>query len=382
LSGETLIVNPSPQAQSIPGSRIRVVFHPGALADLGVLAKDEGARRVLLVSDPGIVEAGHVERAMRSLYQAGIVARLHDGVGENPTTDHVNRGLAIARKFEVDFIIGLGGGSSMDCAKGINFLLTNGGQMKDYRGVNKATRPMLPLIAIPTTAGTGSEAQSAALITDPETHAKMICWDEKAAARVAILDPELTATVPHKVAAATGIDAVSHAVETAGTTKRNEASRALSTEAWRLLSGAFARSLEDRWEAAAGVRMLLGAHLAGCAIENSLLGAAHACANPLTARYTVVHGHAVGVMLPHVVRFNSSNGQRPYSDLSEDPEGLARRLSELLAAGEIPARLREYGVRESSLDDMADMASRQWTATFNPRKVGVGELRAIYESAM
>jgi alcohol dehydrogenase len=376
------MIHPSPALQSVPGSRIRVVFHPGALADLGAIAKAEGARRALLVSDPGIVEAGHVERAMRALYQAGIVARLFDGVHENPTTDHVNRGLLIARKFEVDFIIGLGGGSSMDCAKGINFLLTNGGRMKDYWGVNKAEKPMLPLIAIPTTAGTGSEAQSAALITDPETHAKMACWDEKAAARVAILDPELTATQPRKVAAATGIDAISHAVETAGTTKRNGASRALSKEAWRLLSGSFARSLQDPSDAAAREQMLLGAHLAGCAIENSMLGAAHACANPLTARYNVVHGHAVGVMLPHVVRFNSSNGQRPYSDLSEDPEQLARRLTELLAAGEIPARLREYGVRESSLDDMADMASKQWTATFNPRKVGVGELRAIYEAAM
>jgi alcohol dehydrogenase len=376
------MINPSPALQSVPGSRVRVVFHPGAVADLGAIARAEGASRALLVSDPGIVEAGHVERAMRSLYHAGIVTRLHDGVAENPTTDHVNRGLVIARKFEVDFIIGLGGGSSMDCAKGINFLLSNGGQMKDYWGVNKATKAMLPLIAVPTTAGTGSEAQSAALITDPETHAKMACWDEKAAARVAILDPDLTATVPRKVAAATGIDAISHAVETAGCTKRNETSRSLSKEAWRLLSGAFARSLSDPKDAAAREQMLLGAHLAGAAIENSMLGAAHACANPLTARYNVVHGHAVGVMLPHVVRFNSANGQRPYADLAEDAEELARRLGELLAAGEIPDRLRDHGVKESSLDDMADMASKQWTATFNPRKVGVSELRAIYASAM
>src|SRR3954453_13396316 len=149
------MIRPAPAPQSIPGSRIRVVFHSGAVADLGAIAKAEGASRVLLVSDPGIVEAGHVERAMRSLYHAGIVARLFDGVGENPTVDHVNRGLAIAQKFDVNFIIGLGGGSSMDCAKGVNFLLTNGGGMADYWGVNKAREAMLPLIAIPTTAGTG-----------------------------------------------------------------------------------------------------------------------------------------------------------------------------------------------------------------------------------
>ncbi|HEY7117490.1 MAG TPA: iron-containing alcohol dehydrogenase [Tepidisphaeraceae bacterium] len=376
------MIHPSPAPQFLPGSRIRVLFQPGGLAQLGDIAKAEGATRALLVSDPGIVQAGHVERAMRSLYQAGVITRLFDGVAENPTTVHVDRGLAIARKFDIDFIIGLGGGSSMDCAKGINFLLTNGGQIADYWGVNKAIQPMLPLIAIPTTAGTGSEAQSAALITDPQTHMKKACWDEKAAARVAILDPDLTATQPRTVAAATGIDAISHAVETAGTTKRNDASRALSKEAWRLLSASFARSLEDPADAKAREQMLLGAHLAGCAIENSMLGAAHACANPLTARYNVVHGHAVGVMLPHVVRFNSSNGQRPYADLSESPEALARQLTDLLAAADIPATLRQHGVKDSSLDDMADMASKQWTATFNPRKVGPSELRRLYELAM
>src|SRR3954469_15951361 len=237
------MIRPAPAPQTIFGSRIRVIFHPGAVADLGAIAKAEGARRALLVSDPGIVEAGHVERAMRSLYHAGIVTRLYHGVVEHPTTAHVARRLAVEQKFAVDFIIGLGGGSSMDCAKGVNFLLTNGGQVKDYWGVNKATKPLLPLIAIPTTAGTGSEAQSAALITDPATHAKMACWDEKAAARIAILDPDLTATQPRSVAAATGIDAISHAVETAGSTKRNDVSRAFSKAAWDLLSNAFPKAM-------------------------------------------------------------------------------------------------------------------------------------------
>jgi alcohol dehydrogenase len=376
------MLHPSPAVQSLPGSRIGVLFQSGGLAQLGSLAKSEGATRALLVTDPGIVEAGHVERAMRSLYHAGIVTRLYDGVGENPTSEHVARGLAIAKKFEVNFIIGLGGGSSMDCAKGVNFLLTNGGKIEDYWGVNKATQPMLPLIAVPTTAGTGSEAQSAALITDPVTHNKMACWDEKAAARIAILDADLTATAPRKVAAATGIDAISHAVESAGSTKRNDVSRAFSREAWRLLSGAFARSLQDPTDATGRANMLLGSHLAGCAIENAMLGAAHACANPLTARYNIVHGHAVGIMLPHVVRYNSQNGHPPYGDLASDPQALAAQLTQFLAAAEIPPTLRAHGVMESSLDDMADMAAKQWTATFNPRKVGAAELRSIYESAM
>jgi alcohol dehydrogenase len=376
------MIHPAPAPQSLPGSRIRVLFNPGALSALGPLAKSEGASRALLVTDPGIVDAGHVERAMRSLYHAGIVTRLYDGVGENPTTDHVHRGLALARKFDVNFIIGLGGGSSMDCAKGVNFLLTNGGRIQDYWGVNKAANPMLPLIAIPTTAGTGSEAQSAALITDPETHAKMACWDEKAAAKIAILDPDLTATQPRKVAAATGIDAISHAVETAASTRRNDTSRAFSKAAWDLLSAAFAHSLQDPADAAAREKMLLGAHLAGCAIENSMLGAAHACANPLTARYNIVHGHAVGVMLPHVVQYNSSNGHHPYSDLDPNPTALAARLTDFLTAAQIPPTLAAMSVDPATLPTLATQAAQQWTATFNPRKVGPEELLAIYQSAL
>jgi alcohol dehydrogenase len=376
------IIRPSPDLQSLPGSRVHVLFQPGGLAQLGELCRENGASRALLVTDPGIVEAGHVERAMRSLYKAGVVTRLYDGVGENPTTDHVHRGLALARKFEVDFVIGLGGGSSMDCAKGVNFLLTNGGRMQDYWGVNKAAKPLLPLIAIPTTAGTGSEAQSAALITDPETHAKMACWDEKAAAKIAILDAELTATQPRKVAAATGIDAISHAVETAGCTKRTDASRAFSKAAWGLLSAAFVRSLEDPADAQAREKMLLGAHLAGCAIENSMLGAAHACANPLTAAFGIVHGHAVGVMLPHVVRYNSANGQLPYADLEPNPETLAARLTSLLTAGHIPDTLRGMSVDPAALPDLAGQAAKQWTAAFNPRKVGPAELAEIYRAAL
>ena len=149
-----------------------------------------GARRVLVVSDPGIVAAGHTERGLAALRRAGIETHLFDGVAENPTTENVEAGLALARRYDPELLVGLGGGSSMDCAKGINFLVTNGGRMQDYWGVGKATRPMLPMIAVPTTAGTGSETQSFALISDAKTHVKMACGDKKASFRVALLDPD------------------------------------------------------------------------------------------------------------------------------------------------------------------------------------------------
>jgi alcohol dehydrogenase len=368
--------------QSIPGSRVRVVFGPGNLGRIGDIAKAQGGTRVLLVTDPGVRDAGHVERAVRALYKAGLPVRVFDEVGENPTTIHVGKGVIAARPFEPDLIIGLGGGSSMDCGKGINFLLTNGGRMQDYWGTAKAEKPLLPLIAIPTTAGTGSDAQSYALITDPDTHQKMACGDAKALPRVALLDPELTATQPAKVAAATAIDAVAHAVESSGSTKRNDASRPLSLEAWRRLDGGFEHALRDPGDVEARQRMLLGAHLAGAAIENSMLGAAHALANPLTGLCGVVHGHAVGMMLPHVIRFNSAAGDRPYEDLVADPEVLALRIDALLVAGDLPRTLAQVDVPESKLPELAKMAATQWTASFNPRPVGEDELLAIYRMAL
>jgi alcohol dehydrogenase len=370
---------------SLPGSDVRVLFASGALEHLPSVVRSLSAARVLLVTDPGIKSAGHVDRAVRALYRSDLVVRVFDHADENPTIRTVHEGLKLAIPFKPDLIVGLGGGSSMDTAKGINFLLTNGGRMQDYWGTNKANKPMLPMVAIPTTTGTGSEAQSYALITDPETHQKMACGDEKALPRVAILDPDLTATQPPKVAAATGIDAITHAVETAATTKRNDTSRRFSVEAWRLLDSSFEAILDPESRtlnpAQARSNMLLGAHLAGCAIQNSMLGAAHATANPLTAHFGTTHGHAVGLMMPHVVRFNSSNGSNPYSDLDADPERLARRLERLLDAAGVPRHIRDLGVPESALPQLAATAASQWTANFNPRPVSEAELLEIYRLA-
>src|SRR5262249_43397813 len=158
-------------------------------------------------------KAGHTDRCRNSLQEAGLTVAVFDDVTPNPTTEDVERGLAAAKAAGIDFFVAVGGGSAMDCAKGINFLYTNGGRVQDYWGIGKATKPLLPFIAIPTTAGTGSEAQSYALIADAHSHMKMACGDKKAACRVAILDPDLTLSMPAGVTAATGIDAISHAVE-------------------------------------------------------------------------------------------------------------------------------------------------------------------------
>lgn len=376
------------------GSRTRVAQGAGSVKRLGELAKQLGAQRVLLVTDPGIIAAGHAARAQESLKTAGLEVTLFDRAKENPTTRCVEACVAVAEEADVDTIIGLGGGSSMDTAKGCNFILTNGGRIQDYWGVGKATRPMLPFIAVPTTAGTGSEMQSAALIADEQTHQKMACLDPKCAAGIAILDPELTLSQPPRVAACTGIDAIAHAVETAVTTKRNALSQKLSHAAFQLCITAFPNVLTQPDNLDARARMQIGAALAGAAIENSMLGAAHAAANPLTAHFDIVHGHAVGLMLPHVVRFN---GYEPAvrtayealaKSIGEELAGtdclnaLAERMAALLELANLPRSLTACGVERGAIPMLAQEAAQQWTAKFNPRPTAREDFLGLYEAAL
>jgi alcohol dehydrogenase len=369
-------------------NRTRVVFGEGAIARLGELARELGFARTLLVADRGMAAAGYVERAAQLLQAAGIAAVPFHEFGENPDTRMVENGRAFAADHRVDSIVALGGGSSLDAAKGINFLLTQGGAMQDYRGFGNATRPMLPGIGIPTTAGTGSEAQSYAIISDAGTHEKMACGDPKAAFRVAILDPELTLSQPERVTAISGYDAISHAVESYVTTRRNPLSAMYAREAWRLLAPNYERVLAEPADRAARAAMLLGAHLAGTAIELSMLGAAHACANPLTARFGTTHAVAVSLMLPHVIRWNGEVVGSLYADLlpaqSSDGDAagaMARHIERLASAAGLPRDLQSLGIPTAAFADLAQDASSQMTGRFNPRPLDAAAARDLYARA-
>ena len=361
----------------------QVIYGDNTIERLGELTRSLGGSRVLVTTDPGIEKAGILARAVSALQSEGISAYVYADVTPNPTTEDVEATVTVAKtNAPIDLIIGLGGGSAMDCAKGANFLLTNGGKMADYWGTNKATAPMLPAIGIPTTIGTGSEAQSFALISQPDTHIKMACGDKKARFSTVILDPTLTKTLPRPIAAITAIDAVAHAVESFVSTRHNPMSRMFAQHAWGLLNANFEACLAEKHNAAARSKMLFGAYLAGLAIENSMLGAAHACANPLTARYDITHGVAVALMLPHVIRFNSSVAGEAYRELYPDGD-LADRITALKQIGNLPNRLREYPVQytvgTADLPTLAKEAAMQWTAQFNPRPVNVSDFMKLYE---
>ena len=414
----------------------RVLFGAGVTELTGEVVREFGGDRVLVVTDPGVADAGHVERASRSLVRAGLNVAVFDGVGENPGERHVANAADAARNHQADFLVGLGGGSAMDCAKGANFVFTNGGRMEDYWGFGKASRSMLPSIGIPCTAGTGSEAQSFAVISREADHRKMACGDPKARFAATLLDPLLVRTAPAEVMAATGLDALSHAFESFVCTAANPYSRMFASEGFERLLRGFdavvaaqagdggrpphqksdaarpesARSagpesegVTPRGMTSEGARseamvneqwgeMLLGAHFAGAAIEASMLGAAHGLANPLTAGYDITHGVAVAVMLDHVVRFNGGAPQARYGGLARlafdgaATNGVAsERLAELWASLRqrtgVAARLRDLGVREADLELLSAQAAQQWTSQFNPRSASPSDMLALYQAA-
>jgi len=379
--------------------RPRIVFGAGSVQRLGELARELGAVKILVVSDQGVVNAGLFQRGRSSLEQSQLVVEGFHDFAENPNTDNINSGLIAAKKFQPDLIVGLGGGSSMDCAKGINFLYSCGGLMQDYWGIGKATGPMLPMIAVPTTSGTGSETQSFALISDAATHVKMACGDPGAACKVAILDPELTVTQPNRVTALTGIDALTHALETYVCNKRTPMSECFSLESWERLIVGFPAVLQNPNDLRGRSEMQLGACFAGMAIEASMLGAAHALANPLTAYLGTPHGQAVGLMMPHVIRFNAPVVGDRYARLVRSCSMTANThsdastiLSELVTNWLTQAGLSTnlttlsgwpaHQESASFIEKLAEMASKQWTASFNPRSLSKTDFIELYNAAI
>lgn len=422
----SLLPGPFPGAWRLAeGPSPAVLSRPGALDSLGEVARAYGFARPLVTGDSGIADAGILDRALRILAEAGIRAAAFTDFGENPSESEVERGRVAARRAGADSLIGLGGGSSLDVAKGVGFLLAGGGRMEDYRGYDRVGAPLPPMIGAPTTAGTGSEAQSYALISRDRDHRKLACGAPSALFRAVIHDPALLPSAPLGVRAAAGFDALAHAVETAVSTGRTDASAALSRSAFALLVSSFPKVVraggaengfpsagaanEEPDDSSCWARMQRGAFFAGAAIERSMLGAAHALANPLTRNYGLSHGRALARTLPAVVRWNAHaeearaayagllaagavarNGESagvPKGGSREEGAGdaLAARIEEAAASGGLlEGDLREDGDRlsESAVDALAAEAAEEWTGRFNPRPFTEESARMLYRSAL
>ena len=373
-----------------------IQFGAGALARLGELAASVIGTRVLLVTDPGMMATGIVDRALDILRAAGLEATLFADVQADPPEAVVHAAIEMARAAGAQGIIGLGGGSSMDVAKLVALLAPGREDLKAVYGVGQAKGPRLPLILVPTTAGTGSEVTPISIVTTGSAE-KMGVVSPLLLPDLALLDPELTYGVPPGVTAATGIDAMVHAIEAyaSANANNNPLSRTLAVQALQLMGGALLRAVRDGSDEQARADMLLGSMLAGQAFANSPVAAVHALAYPLGGHFHIPHGLSNALVLPHVLRFNAVTAHRPYAELAphvfprlasldgrERAAAFCDALADLSRQCGLPQTLREMKITEDWLPRLAKDAMNQTRLLVNnPRPVGEADALAIYRTA-
>jgi alcohol dehydrogenase class IV len=371
-------------------------FGVGRLGDIGPLCAGVLGARCMIVTDPGLVATGIVARATTALSEAGIAVELFTGVEADPAERTVLAAVEQARAAGVDSVIGLGGGSSLDVAKLVAYLAAVPERLEDIYGVGRAKGRRLPLVLIPTTAGTGSEVTPIAIVTT-ETHEKMGVVSPALLPDIALLDPELTVGLPAHITAATGIDAMVHAIEAyaSASPNNNPVSRALALEALRLLGSSLLRGVNHGDDLAARSRLLLGSLLAGQAFANSPVAAVHALAYPIGGHFKVPHGLSNALVLPHVLRFNVAEAPEVYAEMApaafpeladvpahERGVAFCDALARLSQECGLPQRMRELGIGHDSLSVMAQDAMKQTRLLVNnPRVLTQRDAFDIYEAA-
>jgi alcohol dehydrogenase class IV len=360
----------------------------GCVRELAGALRGLGAGRVLVVTDPGVVKAGIYEKAKPAL--AGVQVQLFDRVRSDPSTTFVQSVAVEAREGRVDAVVGLGGGSSIDTAKMAAALAPNKRSIEDYLGGAAFQEPVLPILAVPTTAGTGSEATHIAILSDEAAQVKKGFVSVQIMPRCACLDPELTLGLPPGITAVTAMDALCHAIESYTSVNANEYTEVLSLRAVELLDANVVEVFRDGRNARAREKMLLGSFLAGVAFANAGVAAVHAFAYPLGGMFHVAHGLANSLMMPTILRFNASACPERYARLGAVLAGgrqtaadsVVRRVEELSRILQLPANLAAIGIPEDSLEKMSQ-AVVQITRLLNnnPRKVSLEDARAIYREA-
>src|SRR5579863_7516544 len=367
----------------------------GCSKETGAQAKALGATKLLIVTDAGLNKLGVANQIKQMINDAGLAAMIYDGAEPNPTDKNVHDGVKVYRDNNCDGIVTLGGGSSHDCGKGIGLVVAGGGNIRDYEGVNKSTKAMPPFLAINTTAGTASEVTRFCIITNTSTHVKMAIVDWRVTPNVAINDPVLMAGMPPGLTAATGMDALTHAIEAYVSTIATPVTDACAIKAIELIRDFLPAAVAHGQNMEARDRMAYAEYLAGMAFNNASLGYVHAMAHQLGGFYNLPHGVCNAILLPSVCDFNLIACPKRYKNiaiaLGQDVTGLSdldagakgiqaiRQLSELLG---IPSGLTELGVREDDLEEMATNAKKDACQLTNPRTATLQQVVDIFMSAM
>ncbi len=365
------------------------------LKDAGDQVGELGFKKALIVTDKVLGQIGIVKKVTDVLDNKNIEYAIYDETKPNPTVKNVNDGLALLKEKECDFVISLGGGSAHDCAKGIALLATNGGEIKDYEGVDKSKKPQLPMVGINTTAGTGSEMTLFAIITDEERHIKMALVDKHLTPIIAVNDPMLMLAMPKSLTAATGMDALTHAIEAYVSTSATPITDACAEKAIELISNYLVNAVENGQEVEARDMMAYAEYLAGMAFNNASLGYVHAMAHQLGGFYNLPHGVCNAILLPHVQEYNKATSASRLAKIAKimggniegltDEQGadlcidMIKSLSQTIG---IPEGLGVLGVKESDFETLATNALNDACSLTNPRKGNLEEVIAIFKKAM
>lgn len=365
------------------------------LKDAGDQVGELGFKKALIVTDKVLGQIGIVKKVTDVLDNKNIEYAIYDETKPNPTVKNVNDGLALLKEKECDFVISLGGGSAHDCAKGIALLATNGGEIKDYEGVDKSKKPQLPMVGINTTAGTGSEMTLFAIITDEERHIKMALVDKHLTPIIAVNDPMLMLAMPKSLTAATGMDALTHAIEAYVSTSATPITDACAEKAIELISNYLVNAVENGQDVEARDMMAYAEYLAGMAFNNASLGYVHAMAHQLGGFYNLPHGVCNAILLPHVQEYNKAISASRLAKIAKimggnieeltDEQGadlcidMIKSLSQTIG---IPEGLGVLGVKESDFETLATNALNDACSLTNPRKGNLEEVIAIFRKAM
>ena len=366
----------------------------GCLDEAMTAIRNYGFRKALIVTDAGLAKAGVATLIAEKLALQDIDSVIFDGAKPNPSIANVEAGLKVLKEHQCDFIVSLGGGSPHDCAKGIALCATNGGHIRDYEGVDRSAKPQLPLVSINTTAGTASEMTRFCIITDEERHVKMAIVDRNVTPLLSVNDPELMVAMPKGLTAATGMDALTHAIEAYVSTAANPITDACAIKAMELISQNLRQAVSDGKNLTARENMAYAQFLAGMAFNNASLGFVHAMAHQLGGFYDLPHGVCNAVLLPHVQTFNASVCAARLTDvahaLGADVRGLSPEegaqaaiaaIRTLAKDVEIPAGLRDLGAKLDDIPILATNALKDACGFPTPRKADQGQIEEIFRNA-
>ncbi|GFN22681.1 iron-containing alcohol dehydrogenase [Thermanaeromonas sp. C210] len=367
-----------------------LIFGAGSLKALPAKLRELGKEPIFVVTDRGVKAAGILERVLRILEEEQFKVSVYDAIEGEPTTDLVEGVTEEVRQSGAQLVLGVGGGSALDTAKAVAAMATNGGKIFDYAGIGKIKNEPLPIVAIPTTAGTGSEATMWAVVTDREARVKTGIGSYKLMPVFAVLDPELTITMPPRVTAASGLDALCHAIESYVCTATQPISEALALQAIKLIARSLRKAVANGRDLKARADMLYASTIAALAFNVTRLGIAHALASPLGAHFGVPHGIANAILLPHVMEYNLIGAPEKFADiaaaLGEDashlpPMEAARKgvkaVEELTKDVGITDKLSSYGATEDKLGSIVEEAITSGNIAVNPRRPEPGDLLAI-----